>query len=75
MSDKSSLSEEINQGSMIEDHAYDPRNEAEPWGLCYCGLAEASHALVARPYVITSPRAEKETPKQVSKDRNPVEYK
>jgi hypothetical protein len=31
-------------------HAYVPRDVAEPWGLCSCGLAEAAHLVAREPY-------------------------
>lgn len=42
---------ELNTGRMVEDHAYYPRNEAEPWGLCkWCNMGEAIHIRATQPY-------------------------
>lgn len=46
------LADELNQGRMIEDHPYEPRNPEEPWGLCHCGAAEASHKWITKPYQV-----------------------
>jgi predicted DNA-binding protein YlxM (UPF0122 family) len=53
MDKKNALMEELNQGSLIEDHPYTPRNPNEPWGLCACGLAEAAHKSAEKGYEVT----------------------
>jgi hypothetical protein len=65
MSDiKSKLMEEVNVGgSLVEDHKYEPRDQDQPWGLCHCGLAEASHKASLAPYKPTAKRA-KPTPRK-----------
>jgi hypothetical protein len=29
--------------AIIADHAFAPKDFAQPWGLCECGLSEAAH--------------------------------
>jgi hypothetical protein len=31
-------------------HAFAPRDEAKPWGLCSCGFAQSSHLEASEPY-------------------------
>jgi hypothetical protein len=42
----------------VEDHAYEPRDPNQPWGLCsHCGLAEASHTTAVESYKASAPAA------------------
>ncbi|HVI79428.1 MAG TPA: hypothetical protein VM715_14935 [Candidatus Acidoferrum sp.] len=74
MSDiKSKLMEEVNVGgSLVEDHKYEPRDKDQPWGLCHCGLAEASHKASLAHYRPTAKRAAKEAPNKKSTPRKKV---
>ena len=60
---KSRLEQEINvdTGSLISDHKYEPKNPEEPWGLClHCNMAEAAHKGAVEPYKPAAKRAKRE---------------
>ena len=40
----------IDTGEHITDHEFTPRDSAQPWGLCICGLSQATHKDAGQPY-------------------------